>query len=700
MTPLREVCGLVLKEADSFVRARLAVALGLITLAAVLTGLGPAALKIVVDRLSGAASGRWGSMALWMGFYVVTQFLGRCISELRGLIYARAERRMSRTLSERLFAHILQLPLRYHWDRETGGLIQGISNGVQGYQLILRTLVFSVLPILAELATIVAVLGKLDQPLFLVLFCGAITCYAIAFTFAARWTRKAGRNASAAQVDATGTMTDGILSYETIKYFTAESEVERRVQAALMRSENEWVKFTRQYAVNGLLIATIYGCFLGTTMLYAASETSGGQLSIGTFVLINTYMLQIVRPVESFGVAMQNLSQGLAYLDKALQVLHEKTESEVLQWGDTGRTEQLTTGSPEPKIVGDDAQVAGDSGESLIGMAGELVQGPVIRFRTVEHSNSRHRTVAAPLMSNQKPADGDPTRNWSPASVRGEAVDRSAVNEETRPLRRSRKVTEAEEGRGEVEFREVCLSYRPGLRVLEGVSFRVPPGRTLGIVGASGSGKSTLVRLLTRMLEPDGGTILLDGAPVRAHALKALRGAIGVVPQVTDLFNDTIGYNIGFGREGSSQAEIEAAAKLAHLHEFILSRPEGYRTRVGEQGVKLSGGQRQRISIARAVIKRPRVYVFDEATSSLDTTTEREILMDLEGISRHCTSLVIAHRLSTVMHMDEILVLDEGAVVEQGTHEKLLAMGGHYAALWQAQYRGDMGCRYQSVPPR
>jgi len=243
------------------------------------------------------------------------------------------------------------------------------------------------------------------------------------------------------------------------------------------------------------------------------------------------------------------------------------------------------------------------------------------------------------------------------------------------------------------------VSYRPDRTILKEVSFRIPVGRTLGIVGHSGSGKSTIVRLLTRLIEPESGRILLDGVPLPQLSLARVRESIAVVPQDTILFNDTISYNIAFGKAGSTQEEVEEAARLAHLHDFIMTLPDGYETRVGERGVKLSGGEKQRVSIARAAIKRPRIYVFDEATSSLDTRTERQILRSLREISYHSTTLVIAHRLSTVVNADQIVVLEAGVVVEQGTHASLLETNGHYAALWHAQQQVSDVAEFKEAAP-
>jgi ABC-type transport system involved in Fe-S cluster assembly fused permease/ATPase subunit len=574
---LREVIGLVWSEAGRFVKARLAAALSLIIIASALIGLGPAVLKLIVDRFTGDAKAPTVPLALLIGLYVLSPWLARSAAEIRGFIYARAERRMLRTLSERLFAHVLRLPLRFHLDRQTGAVTQALTNGLQGYQLVVHTLVFSVLPIATEFATIVVVLSRLDQQVFLTFFCAAVLCYAVVFSFAARRTMTAAKSASAAQVDANATMTDGILNYETVKYFVAEVVVQNRVGSALIQTEQQWIRFYRQFAVNGLCVATVYAAFLGLTILYAAREAQAGRISIGTFILINTYMLQIVRPIETLGLAVQSLSQGMAYLEKMLDLFHQKSE----------------------ELARDDA-------------------GPLT-------------------------------------------------------------------GPGALEFLNVGVSYRPDRTILEDVSFRIPAGETLGIVGHSGSGKSTIVRLVTRLLEPAGGQILLDGVPISQLPLARLRELIAVVPQDTVLFNDTIAYNIAFGKAGSTREEVEAAARLAHLHDFIMSLPDGYETRVGERGVKLSGGEKQRVSIARAAIKQPRIYVFDEATSSLDTRTERQILHSLREISYHSTTLVIAHRLSTVVHADQIVVLEAGVVVEQGTHESLLETNGRYAALWHAQ---------------
>jgi ABC-type transport system involved in Fe-S cluster assembly fused permease/ATPase subunit len=584
---LREVIALIWTDANGFVRFRLVVALLLIMVASATTALGPVALKLVVDRFTGhsdtggivrAAVGL--SVVALIGLYVLSQWLARTAGEIRGLVYARAELRMTRLLSQRLFAHIMRLPLKFHLERQTGAISQALENGRNGYNMVLYTLVFTILPVAAELCTVVIVLSRLEQRVFLGLFSGAIVAYALVFWYSAVTVMKAARAASNSQIDATAVMTDSILNYETVKYFTAESVVEQRVSRVLGETEDRWMAFSRRYAYNGLFIGTIFAGFLAVTILYAAREVQAGHMTVGSFVLVNTYMLQIVRPVEQLGYAMQQLSQGLALLGRVFELLRE---------------------APEVSAAASDSPPA---------------------------------------------------------------------------------------GAGRLEFQHVGVSYRSDRVVLSDVSFTLPAGKTLGVVGGSGSGKSTLVRLLVRLMDPDAGRILLDGISVGALPLNWLRQAVAVVPQDTVLFNDSIAYNIAFGKEGSTQADVEHAARLAHLHEFITSLPDGYATKVGERGVKLSGGEKQRVSIARAAIKRPRIYVFDEATSSLDSNTEREILKNLREISRFSTTVVIAHRLSTVVHADEIVVLDAGTIAERGTHAALLRQNGRYAALWAAQQQG------------
>lgn len=610
---IRETLELIDAQASPFVRVRVTLVLLLILAAAVLAPLGPVALKRIVDALTGQAHASGLAIGLPITLYILSQWLSRSINEVRGLVYARAERRMFSTISERVFEHVMRLPLRFHLARATGAINQTLENGLQGYQIIAHHLVFTALPVTVQIVTTAWILSRLEQPLFFAIFCAAIVSYAAAFSMFVVRVTKAAEDASAAHIDASAAMTDSILNYETVKFFTAERVVGNKLREALSNTEGRWVQFYRSYAINGLVVAGIFATFLGLTVTLAARAAVQGQMTVGEFVLVNTYVLQLMQPIEMLGYAVQGFSQGAAMLSKMLGLLREDPEK---------TTESLTE-------------------------------------------------------------DSRPTASRSPARGPAEAASRDVQ------LLVSRVVPARTVEPAELEFREVSLSYAANRMVLRAVSFRLPAGRTLGIVGASGAGKSTLVRLLVRLFEPDTGTILLDGTPTSEISLPDLRRAIAVVPQDTVVFNETIGYNIGFGKLGSSQAEIEEAARLAHLHNLIESLPEGYATRVGERGMKLSGGERQRISIARAAIKKPRLYVFDEATSSLDSHTESEILSNLRFISRTTTTLIIAHRLSTVAHADEIVVLERGTIVECGTHADLLNKKGKYAQLWLAQQAGE-----------
>jgi ATP-binding cassette subfamily B protein len=604
-------------SADGYAKRRLLLALFLVAGSALLAALAPIALKLVVDALAGGPQSQASlATAGFVLLYVLGQFLSRVLNELRMLVFGQGEQRVRRRIGARLFEHLVRLPMRLHLERKTGTIGETVEQGLHGYQMLLTHLVYTLLPAAVEFCTVAAVLLHYQHETYLLILGAASIAYVLAFQRGAADIQTPARIVSEAHIEAHAVLTDSLINYEAVKYFDAESVVCTRYDEALSRTECAWRGFYRRRAVNGVLVATIFAVSLGASLVYAAQDVLRGAMTIGGFVLVNTYVLRLMQPLELLGVAVRDIAQGLAFLERLLALLRAHREGEI---------SQVTTVQAAPH------------------------GGPELR-------------------------DG-----FGPPS----------------PLRRAYR----NPSRGELQFEDVTFSYRPGRAVLKNVSFRAPAGRTIAVVGASGAGKSSLIRLLFRLYEPDSGRILLDGAPIAQLPLSLVRQAIAVVPQDTALFHDTVARNIGFGRSGSSQPEIEEAARIANLHEFIMGLPDGYETIVGERGLKLSGGERQRVAIARAVLKRPHVFVFDEATSSLDSRTEREILSNVVDISRECTTLVIAHRLSTVVHANEILVFDSGAVVERGSHGELLARRGRYATLWRAQAEEqDVGASNRSPP--
>lgn len=574
---IREFLRLFVSISTSYVRWRLAFSLSVAVALSLFASTGPLLLKWIVDALSKVPERGTGLLLSFAGAYVFVQWSGRALAAAQGYIQAQADRRLYRALSDQLFDHVIRLPLRYHLGRRTGAVSEILSNGLLGFQMVQQTLLMSIVPILIQLAMVSIVLITLHQEQILLLFLLAVVAYGAVFSQSASRTRKSARDVAAAQIDARALMTDSILNYETVKYFAAESIIRERLDKALMQSERDWLKFHFSRSWSSVLVATVFAGFLGATMFVAVREVVGGRMTVGTFVLVNAYLLQLVAPIEMIGAATQTLSQGFAFLEKLVELFGERAES------------------PSSAVV------------------------PCLR------------------------------------------------------------------GPGKLTFVNVSGGYAATEPTLKHISFVLPAGRTLGIVGASGAGKSTLVRLLTRLLEPDEGHILIDDVSIHESELASVRGAIAVVPQDTVLFNETIAYNIAFGRPGATRAEIEDAARLAELHDFIVKLPLGYETLVGERGVRLSGGEKQRVSIARAALKNPCIYVFDEATSSLDSRTEKEILRNLTRLAAKTTTVIIAHRLSTVIHADMILVLDQGVIVEAGLHESLVEKNGHYASLWLAQ---------------
>jgi ATP-binding cassette subfamily B protein len=559
-------------------RLRVAVALVFLALAKLINVGVPVLYKRAVDALTPGVAAVIVVPVMLVVAYGVARVLAQVFGELRDAVFAKVGQRAVRQIALRTFRHLHALSLRFHLERQTGGLSRAIERGIRGMDFLLSYMLFSAIPTVLEIALVAGILWYNFDWTFAAVTLVTVVLYVV-FTFAITdWRVRFRREMNDRDSEANTKAIDSLLNFETVKYFANEAHEAGRFDVALQAYEKAAVKSQTTLAFlnvgQGIIIAT----GLVAVMLLAGSGVAVGRLTVGAFVMVNAYLVQLYMPLNFLGVVYRNIKQSLIDLESMFRLL----------------------------------------------------------------------------------------------DVNAEVKDRPGA-------------TALEVRRGEIVFDRVSFRYDERRPILEDVSFRVPPGGTVAIVGSSGAGKSTISRLLFRFYDVDEGRILIDGQDVRAVTQDSLRRAIGVVPQDTVLFNDSIRYNIAYGRPGASTEEIEEAARLAHIHDFVAKLPDGYKTPVGERGLKLSGGEKQRVAIARVVLKAPRILVFDEATSALDTKTEREIQKNLEEVSHDRTTLMIAHRLSTVIHADEILVLEEGRVVERGGHAALLAKGGLYAAMWARQ---------------
>jgi ATP-binding cassette subfamily B protein len=562
-------------------RFRVVASLVLLVFAKAANVLVPIAFARAVDALAPQA-GPAGTVAavpiaLVLG-YGLMRITSSGFNELRDAIFARVQGRAMRRIALRVFEHLHALSLRFHLDRQTGGLSRVLERGTRGMTFVLDFLLFNIVPTIFEILLVSLILwGMFDIGFTAVILAtvGVYIAYTLLFT---EWRLRFRRAMNETDTEANTRAIDSLLNYETVKYFGNETHEARRYDSSLERYERAYVR--SEVSLNGLNFGqqAIIGLGLTIVMLMAAGRVAHGCMSVGDFVLVNTYMIQLFQPLNILGFAYREIKQGLTDMEAMFRLMREERE------------------------------VADMPGAPPLAVA-----------------------------------------------------------------------------RGEIRFEDVRFGYRPDRQILKGVSFTVPPGRTLAIVGPTGAGKSTISRLLFRFYDTTSGRVLIDGQDVRDVAQDSVRAAIGVVPQDTVLFNDTIRYNIAYGRPGASQAEVENAARLAQVHDFVLRLPDGYDTKVGERGLKLSGGEKQRVAIARTLLKDPRLLILDEATSALDTRTEQDIQAALRDAARGRTTLVIAHRLSTVVDADEILVLQEGHVAERGSHAQLIAADGLYAAMWRRQ---------------
>ena len=534
-----------------------------------------------------AADGITVPVALIIG-YCLLRIASGAFAELRDAVFASVQQRAVRRIARQTFEHLHHLSLRFHLDRHTGGLSRAIDRGTNGIEQVLRFAVFSIIPTLFELTMVTLILWRLFDWRYAattVIAVGAYVGFTLAFT---NYRVRFRRLMNDSDADAQSKAVDSLLNYETVKYFGNERHEAARFDLALAKYERAAVR--SQVTLNILNIgqSVIIALGLGAIMLLSATGVASGHMTVGRFVLANTYLMQLYTPLTFLGVVYRGLKQGLVDTEQMFRLMLVGAEVT-----DSPAAHALAPGSAAPTLA----------------------------------------------------------------------------------------------------FEDIHFGYSPQREILKGVSFSIPPGGNLAIVGPTGAGKSTLTRLLFRFYDVGAGSIRIGGEDIRDLSQDSLRAAIGVVPQDTVLFNDTIRYNIAYGRPAASPAEVEAAARLAQLHDFILTLPLGYETKVGERGLKLSGGEKQRVAIARTLLKDPRILVLDEATSALDTNTEQEIQAALRAVARNRTTLTIAHRLSTVVDADEILVLEGGRVVERGSHWNLLASGGIYAGMWAAQSEQEEGAR-------
>jgi len=537
----------------------------------------PLIMKEVVDSLDPRLQALAVPAAL-LAIYGALRFSTTLFGELRDVLFVRVAQRAIRRVALGVFRHLHSLSLRFHLDRQTGGMTRDIERGTRGISTLLSYLIFSIIPVILEFSLVAAVLlAKFDWRFAAITF-GAVTVY-IGFTIAiTEWRMEIRRRANELDSKANTRAVDSLLNYETVKYFGNEDFEARRYDDNLRKYEDAATKSEASLGLLNIGQSLIIAAALTGLMLLAAEGVVSGAFTLGDLVLVNGLLIQLYIPLNFLGMVYREIKQSLLDMDRMFRLLGENREVE-------------------------------------------------------------DKPDAVPLPS----------------------------------------------GRLEVAFSNVDFSYEKQRQILFDVSFAIPAGQRVAVVGHSGSGKSTLARLLFRFYDAGSGKILINDLDIKNVKQSSLRAAIGIVPQDTVLFNDSVLYNIRYGRTEASDEEVYEAARAAHIHDFIESLPKKYETPVGERGLKLSGGEKQRVAIARALLKNPRILIFDEATSALDSRAEKAIQAELERIAVGRTTLVIAHRLSTVMDADQILVLSHGRIVERGSHQQLLELKGEYARMWALQ---------------
>jgi ABC-type transport system involved in Fe-S cluster assembly fused permease/ATPase subunit len=564
-------------------RFRVVLAIGALLVSKLATTLIPFAYKGIIDSLDGSAPNSAVVLGLAVPIvlviaYVVGNIVDAGFQQLRDVLFASVGQNAVRKLALRTFHHLHRLSLRFHLARRTGGLSRVIERGTKGIETIVRFTMLNIAPTLVEFLITAVIFVWMFGVTYLGVLVVMIWGYLYFTIKASNWRISIRRDMNNSDTDANGKAIDSLLNFETVKYFANEKMEADRYDASMAGYERSAIRIWTSLGFLNFGQALIFYAGFLIIAIMAITGVMNGTLTLGDFVLLNTFLMQIYRPLNFIGFVYRELRQGLTDIEEMFKLLDQNPEVE---------------DSPNAKPL--------------------AISGPVIRFDNV------------------------------------------------------------------------VFHYDPDRPILKGVSFEVPAGKTVAIVGPTGAGKSTISRLLYRFYDVTGGSITIDGQDLRDITQESLRSAIGMVPQDTVLFNDSIGYNIEYGRPGATQEDIRAAAAMAQVGPFIESLPKGYGTPVGERGLKLSGGEKQRVAIARTILKAPSILILDEATSALDTKTERDIQSALDVVSQNRTTVVIAHRLSTVVNADEILVLREGVIAERGNHVALLQKAGLYAQMWNRQ---------------
>ncbi len=549
----------------------------------------PLVFKEIVDAFTAERAALVVPLAL-LAIYGLLRFSMSLFTELRELVFARVTQQAVRNIALQVFRHLHALSLRFHLERQTGGLTRDIERGTRSIGTLISYTIYSILPTLVEVGLVIGILASRYESSFAWITAGALAIYITFTVMVTNWRTALRREANEFDSAANSRAIDSLLNYETVKYFNNEDYEARRYDGQLRKWEAAQVKSQVSLSFLNLGQAGIIAVAVTLIMWRASVGVSDGTMSVGDIVLVNGLLIQLYIPLNWLGVLYREIRQALTDIERMFAL-------------------------------------------------------------KAEHREIADAPDAVPLPS-------------GPCAVR---------------------------------FDRVGFSYESNRQILFDVDFAIPAGGTVAVVGHSGSGKSTLSRLLFRFYDAQSGAVKVNGTDIRRLTQASLRAAIGIVPQDTVLFNDSIYYNIQYGRPEANRADVIAAAQAAHIHDFVESLPDRYETRVGERGLKLSGGEKQRVAIARALLKNPPILIFDEATSALDSQSEKAIQDELERIAVGRTTLVIAHRLSTVMNADEILVLDQGRIVERGTHRGLLDRGGAYAQMWALQQQEEEEAEGEAV---